>query len=105
LNYLLIHFLGILVLCHLKVTSRDLCKCPPSLVLLLSKLIEDFQRLLTFVKAKLQIGMPEYLKQGHHVSNVEELGLGLQKHGKVNIRSRWLWVLNHSCWCLLNGVP
>lgn len=61
LNYLLIHFLGILVLGHLKVTSRDLCKCPPSLVLLLCKLIEDFQRLLTLVKTKLQIGMPEYL--------------------------------------------
>ena len=62
LNYLLVHFLGILVLSHLKVTSCNLCKSPPSLVLLLRKLIEDFQRLLALVKAKLEIGMPKYLK-------------------------------------------
>ena len=73
LNYLLIHFLGILVLGHLKVTSGDLCKSPTSLVLLLRKLIKDFERLLALVKAKLQIGMPENLKQGHHVRYVEDV--------------------------------
>ena len=62
LNYFLIHFIGILVLGHLKVASGDLCESPPSLVLLLSKLIQNFERLLALVQAKLEIGMPEYLK-------------------------------------------
>lgn len=73
LYYFLVHFLRILILCHLKVASSNLCECPARLKLLLRQLIEDLDAFLALIEAKLEVGVAEDLQKGHHVCDFNDV--------------------------------